>query len=120
MSRIARRLKLSLSRFLSKLALPLIALAVAALSPALAHVHHSTDGSSVTWYPRDCCNGGDCHPVSRIRAWSDGLLMTTEDGTTLFVSPSKARRPSLDGRWHVCFGASENPALLCIFEPPNS
>jgi hypothetical protein len=93
---------------------------VATLSSALAHVHHDTDGSSVTWYPSDCCHEGDCHPVSRIQNLPAGLLMTTEDGTTLLVSSRKARRPSLDSRWHVCFGSHEVHDVLCIFEPASS
>ncbi len=93
---------------------------VTASSPASAHVHHSAEGSTISWYPIDCCHDGDCHPVARVRVLSSGLLMTTEDGTTLFVNSGKARRPSLDSRWHVCFGANENPDVRCIFEPPNS
>ena len=121
MSRIARRLKVSLYQSLLAMLLgPILTACIAVFSPACAHVHHSPDGTSVNWYPTECCHDGDCHPVSRIRAWSDGLLMTTEDGATLFVDPSKARRPSRDGRWHVCYGAGENPAVLCVFEPPNS
>jgi hypothetical protein len=93
---------------------------VAAVSSAVAHVHHGNDGPSVSWYPMDCCHEGDCHPVSRIESRPDGLLMTTDDGTTLLVSALKARRPSPDSRWHVCFGAQEVHEVLCIFEPPNS
>jgi hypothetical protein len=120
MFRIARWLEVSLARLVFATLLVLMTASVAAVSPAFAHVHHSPDGSTVSWYPRDCCSDGDCHPVSRISAWSDGLLMTTEDGTTLFVDPSKLRRQSHDGRWHVCFGAQENPVVLCVFEPPSS
>jgi len=105
---------------LATLAVPIVTAYIAAASPADAHVHHSTDGTSVSWYPMDCCHDGDCHPVLRVRAWADGLLMTTDDGATLFVNPSKARRPSRDSRWHVCYGEGENPAIRCVFEPPNS
>jgi hypothetical protein len=121
MFRISRWLTVRLSRS-AFATLPGLAMTacIAAVSPACAHVHHSPDGASVNWYPMDCCHGGDCHPVSRIRTWADGLLITTEDGTTLFVNSSKVRRPSNDGRWHVCYGGAENPAILCIFEPPNS
>ena len=121
MARIACWPELHVHRsVLAMLTAPLAAACIAALAPAGAHVHHSPDGTRVNWYPSDCCNDGDCRPVSRIQALSDGLVMTTEDGTTLFVNASKARRPSLDGRWHVCFGAGENPTVLCIFEPPGS
>ncbi|WP_456842258.1 hypothetical protein [Bradyrhizobium sp. USDA 4486] len=88
--------------------------------PASAHVHHGRDGTAVKWYPYDCCHDGDCHPVSSVRARADGFLMTTEEGATLFVPSQKARRQSQDGRWHICFAASEKPLILCVFEPPTS
>lgn len=96
------------------------AFAAAAGLPATAHVHLGPDGTTTSWYPRDCCHDGDCHPVSELKALGDGLVMTTEDGTRLFVPSQSARRPSLDSRWHVCFDPGEKPAILCIFEPPNA
>jgi hypothetical protein len=95
---------------------------LATYSPVSAHVHHSADGGSVRWYPRECCHDGDCHPVSRIQPAAEGLLMTTEDGFTFLVNPRNLRRPSLDSHWHVCvtFDELNNPAVLCIFEPPSS
>jgi len=92
----------------------------AASGPASAHVHHGSDGTTVDWYPSDCCHGGDCHPVSTIRAFGDGLVVTTDDGATLFISPRKTRRQSLDNRWHICFDPSEDAEIRCVFEPPNS
>ncbi|QPF94366.1 hypothetical protein [Bradyrhizobium commune] len=118
---IARWLELSSYRsILTTLPIPIVAICIAALSPASAHVHHGADGSTISWYPTDCCHDGDCHPVSRIQMLSDGLLMTTDDGTTLYVNPTKSRRESRDGRWHICFGTGENPDIRCIFAPPNS
>jgi hypothetical protein len=104
----------------SKLAMLILAGSIAMFSSAGAHEHHGSDGISVDWYPRDCCHDGDCHPVSRIQSRPDGLLITTEDGTTLLVSSQKIRRPSHDSRWHVCFGAHEVHDVLCIFEPASS
>jgi hypothetical protein len=117
--RLDVRPRLLLATLIASISTVAIACAWAVL-PAFAHVHHVPDDSIVSWYPRDCCSDGDCHPVSRIRALSDGLLMTTEEGTTLFVGPSNQRRPSHDNQWHICFGAHENPAVLCVFEPPSS
>ncbi|HWL20763.1 MAG TPA: hypothetical protein VNS33_13910 [Bradyrhizobium sp.] len=105
---------------LAALLMPLMVAGIAPLSPAGAHVHHSADGSAISWYPRDCCHDGDCHPVLRVQSASGGLLMTTEDGVTLFVNAATSRRPSRDSRWHVCFGAGEDPSVFCVFEPPNS
>jgi hypothetical protein len=95
----------------------MLAACIAVAIPARAHIHHSQDGTSVSWYPLDCCHDGDCHPVAQIKPLVDGFVMTTEDGATLFVPLRKPRRQSLDGRWHVCFDPSEKPAILCIFEP---
>jgi hypothetical protein len=121
MSRTTPRLRLSPYRSIFALALAATVTACIALATsARAHLHHSPDGTTVNWYPGDCCHDGDCHPVLRIRPVSDGFLMTTEDGITLFVSASRWRRPSQDDRWHVCFGAGDNPAAHCVFEPPNS
>lgn len=93
---------------------------IIAAIPAGAHVHYDRDGTRVDWYPYECCHDGDCHPVSRLKSLADGFVMTTENGAMLFVPAHMVRRPSLDGRWHVCFDASEKPAILCVFEPPNS
>jgi len=110
MSRIAHWLAVSLLRLLlATLPVAVTIACIAAVSPSYAHVHQSPDGTTVSWYPIDCCHDGDCHSVLRLRAWSDGLLMTTDGGTTLFVNPSKARRPSQDGGWHVCYGGGEDP-----------
>src|SRR3954470_5921790 len=121
MPRIARWLKPNLYQSMSATALASIVTAcITVFVPASAHVHHGADGHPVSWYPGDCCNNGDCHPVSRIEPISRGLLMTTEDGITLLVSGERYRRPSLDDRWHVCFGRGEEPVVHCVFEPPNS
>src|ERR1044072_9065335 len=118
MSRIARCLKLRPVR--SLLVTALLSIMTACFAAARAHVHHGADGTSVDWYPQDCCHDRDCRPVSRIRTLSDGFLMTTEDGTTLFVNATRWRRPSQDNRWHVCFGAGAAPEVHCVFAPPNA
>jgi hypothetical protein len=121
MSRIARRLRLRPYRSIFAIVLvSTLTARIAIVSSARAHIHHSPDGSSVSWYPGDCCHDRDCHPVSRIRSVPEGFLMTTEDGTTLFVHASRWRRPSQDSRWHVCFGAGDKPVAHCVFEPPNA
>ena len=100
---------------------PLSILASVALAAAAyAHVHRSADGTVVRWYPNDCCNNGDCHPVTRVQAQAGGFLLTTDEGDTVFVSSKMTRRPSLDNRWHICFGSSEAPVVRCIFEPASS
>jgi hypothetical protein len=118
--RIGRRLRAVPSRTLGAALAGLSLASVAAISFASAHVHHGADGSSVSWYPRDCCHDGDCHPVSHLQTLPNGFLMTTEDGTTLFVTSQKLRRQSHDSRWHICFGSHEYVDVLCVFEPPGS
>jgi hypothetical protein len=94
--------------------------AIATSMSATAHIHRGSDGSVENWYPSECCHNGDCHPVSRIQDRPDGFLMTTDDGTTLWVGFQRARRPSHDSRWHVCFGSHEVHEVVCVFEPPGS
>jgi hypothetical protein len=92
--------------------------------PASSHVHTEADGSTVSWYPRECCHDGDCRPVANIKAAPNGLWMTTVDGHTVLIGPRDRRRPSKDMRWHICVGADDvdntTPRITCIFEPPNS
>ena len=92
--------------------------------PVRPHTHHDSDGSKVSWYPKECCHEGDCRPVVSIKRASHGFWMTTADGQTVLIGPSDARRPSLDARWHICTGPGEmddaGPQVLCVFEPANS
>jgi hypothetical protein len=121
MSRMARPFGLRPYRSISAIVLVAMSAAgIAAVTSARAHIHHSPDGTSVNWYPGDCCHEHDCHPVSRIHTLSDGFLMTTEEGTTLFVDAMRWRRPSQDSRWHICFGAGREPVVHCVFAPPNA
>jgi hypothetical protein len=85
--------------------------------PALAHIHHGSNGENVSWYPADCCQNGDCQPVTRVRRSQGGLLLTGENGLTLFFSSQKPRLRSRDGLWHICVDASEIPVVRCVFEP---
>ena len=57
------------------------------VSPARTHVHTSPDGSTVDWYPRECCNDRDCRPVVQIKSAPLGLWMTTDNGETVLVGP---------------------------------
>jgi hypothetical protein len=93
-------------------------------APAAPHTHIEPDGTAVTWYPRECCNDGDCRPVVRIEQVPDGLWMTLEDGYVVQIGPKDKRRRSLDARWHICLtidGVDNiTPIIHCIFEPANS
>ena len=85
-----------------------------------AHTHHDADGSTVDWYPQECCGDGDCQPVATLKSAPQGLWLTTVDGQTVLIGPRDQRRPSGDTRWHVCLVAGERdypPQIACIFEP---
>jgi hypothetical protein len=95
----------------------------AALSRSVeSHTHHDSDGTTVSWYPHECCHQGDCRPVIRVQRGPEGLWMTTSDGLTVLVGPRDARRASRDMRWHLCIAPddTETQKIRCVFEPPNS
>ena len=100
--------------------LPILAASLALGAAAYAHVHRSSDGTVVRWYPKDCCDDGDCRPVTHIQVQADGFLLTTEEGATFFVSFQMTRKQSLDNRWHICVGSTEQPEIRCVFEPARS
>jgi len=104
--------------------LALLLLCSVALGPAVAHVHKNRDGSTVTWYPKECCNDGDCRPVATIQRAKKGLWLTTVDGYTILVGDDETLRASRDTRWHVCLGPldvkSHAPTITCIFAPISS
>lgn len=70
-----------------------------------AHIHVSPDGTTVRWYPRECCNEGDCRPVkhklvygangvvTHVRMLVQGKWETYAIGRTL---------PSKDKNAHWC------------------
>ena len=90
---------------------------------ALTHTPKNADGTTVSWYPHDCCHDGDCRPVSRIVRAPQGLWLTTVDNQTVLVGPSDRRLPSRDMRWHVCINQDIEPVadtVRCVFEPPDS
>jgi hypothetical protein len=89
---------------------------------ANSHIHSARDGSTVSWYPHDCCHDGDCRPVARVWHAPNGLWMETVDGQTVLIGPKDRRQPSKDMRWHICIAPddTDTPRIRCIFEPPNS
>jgi hypothetical protein len=102
-----------------------ISLAMVATISGNAHTPTDADGSTVSWYPLECCNNGDCRPVASVNPTPQGLLMTTVDGYVVIVGETQKRRPSRDNRWHVCLGEdiaeeANPPHVRCIFEPPNA
>lgn len=105
----------------------ILAIAVAVTSApdrSIPHVHHDADGTTVDWYPKDCCSEGDCRPAKEVRRDARGIWLTTIDDDTVLISPADARLPSRDSRWHVCINkdieAAPETSIRCVFEPPNS
>jgi hypothetical protein len=103
----------------------IISALVLSASPDIAgaHSHKNADGTTVSWYPTECCHDGDCRPVAKIVRAPHGLWMTTVDGNTVLVGPNNRRLPSRDLRWHVCINQdieATPDAIRCVFEPPDS
>ena len=90
--------------------------------PAQPHTHHNADGTTVTWYPRECCNDRDCQPVLQVRPTAGGLWLTVSDGRQILVRDDTPRRTSQDTRWHVCIAIDldNNLHIQCLFQPPGS
>jgi len=91
---------------------------------AKSHTHVDPDGAAVSWYPKECCDDGDCRPVVGAKRTTRGVWLTTVDGYTVLVGPNDVRLPSRDARWHICVGpidvVSLVPTITCIFEPAGS
>jgi hypothetical protein len=85
------------------------------------HAHVDKRGE-VDWYPVECCHDGDCRPAERLKAAAGGEWFRTVDGMTILTDQRTERRPSMDGRWHICIGVddTETPFVRCIFEPSSS
>ena len=94
------------------------------IGPAASHTHVNKDGSTTSWYPRECCHDGDCRPVATVRRTEHGFWLTTVDGQTVLVGHDEMRRSSKDMRWHICLGPpdviSHTPVITCIFAPVGS
>jgi hypothetical protein len=88
---------------------------------AQSHVHVEPDGSTVSWYPKECCHDEDCQPVATVRVSPQGLWMTTIRGQTILVGSDEPRRQSPDMRWHICLGlvGHNDIGIQCLFEPPS-
>jgi hypothetical protein len=101
----------------------LLATFVLAPAPNLdAHTHTGPEGP-VSWYPNECCNDGDCRPVTRVQKAPHGLWLMTDDGVTVLIGPRDRRRPSHDARWHICISPDielQTDRIVCIFEPASS
>lgn len=95
---------------------------IASADTARTHTHANKDGTTISWYPVECCHDGDCRPVASINRTRQGLWMTTVDGYKILADPREQRRPSRDLHWHICVGTddTETPIVRCIFEPSNS
>jgi hypothetical protein len=89
---------------------------------AKGHIHTEPDGSTVSWYPHECCHDGDCRPVVSVQNAANGLWMRTVDGQTVLIGPSDPRRSSKDMRWHICIAPDDTgtPKIRCVFEPPST
>lgn len=108
-----------------KIVLAIMCLVFFSAFPAAPHTHTDADGTTVDWYPVECCHNKDCRPVASIQPAYNGLWMTTVDGFTVLIGPNQSRRRSHDMRWHICIGKDDmdptsKESIVCVFEPPQS
>ena len=110
--------EISMRQFLSAASAALLL----ASSSANSHIHTERGGSTVPWYPQDCCRDGDCRPVAKIWGAPHGLWMETVDGQTVLVGPGdKGGLPKICAG--ICIHFDTDQQLLeirCLFEPPNA
>jgi hypothetical protein len=77
---------------------------------ASAHAH--------SWYPRECCNEKDCHPVDIVKEMPDGSAQVQVEGETVIVPRSLKRRKSKDEHYHLCYEKKpEGISIFCFFQP---
>jgi hypothetical protein len=94
-------------------ALSILSCAAAGLICAMALLGASK-ARSHDWYPWDCCHDLDCAPVDQAEYLGSAAKLTTKLGTVI-VPGSFPRRPSPDGRQHVCIKPDGTPR--CYFVP---
>lgn len=58
-----------------------------------------------SWYPKDCCNDQDCHPleVEDVEVTSEGYVIRDPlHAHRVYFVPHGKERDSPDGKYHVC------------------
>jgi hypothetical protein len=109
---------------MSKPGLNLVTLLLALVLPIAAHAHvDPVTGQDYRDFLRNdgkgsCCDWYDCRPAYAPFTEPDGDKIVDFANNKYLFDPSKVvRRPSDDGRWHVCGGPRK---LKCIIAPPQS
>ena len=88
-------------------------LAAAALVPSHPAAH--------SWYPKRCCNEGDCFQADRVRRLSDGTLEIANGDLIVRITPTFPVEASPDGKTHFCvFDSGWGMEARCVFMPAGS
>ena len=69
-----------------------------------------------SWYPRECCSGHDCSPISsdRVQVTPTGYVVDSRH-----VVPHKSVKTSPDAQFHLCEGPTTK-IFFCFFAPQPS
>lgn len=74
-----------------------------------------------SWYPKRCCNHGDCHPADKVERLPDGTLVLSHGSIVVRVTRSFPVEASADGRAHFCvYDSGWGPEARCAFLPAGS
>ena len=74
-----------------------LAITIAVMAASL--LGFCTPGNSHDWYPKNCCENRDCHPVDCTQISKDTIYYHYQN--MLFSTPQHAFSP--DGKCHVCY-----------------
>lgn len=62
-------------------------------------------GWSHSWYHHSCCSDQDCAEVIEREETGHGDLIVTSKHGTVLIPQTMERKPSQDGKEHVCMGS---------------
>jgi len=72
-----------------------------------------------SWYGKECCSDGDCHPVpcDQISRDKDGDYIWTRGPRDTVMFPKIRMKESQDEACHVCVHNEIAPAGNCLYLP---
>lgn len=84
-----------------------------------ATVGAALQANAHSWYPKECCSNRDCQPAAGLYSDARGDTIVRVGRQQFLVPPDLRRRPSPDGRIHVCIQYDEFGLQypVCLFVP---
>src|SRR5262245_44374093 len=74
-----------------------------------------------SWYPRSCCDDGDCFPADTVQRLSDNTLVLSRGSIVILVTRSFPVQGSPDGRAHFCvYHSGWSFKARCVWLPAES